>query len=120
MRLPEKWLGSSKVPLKPELERRGARAMVPESTLVIRPLRPSDAEAVSALYGASLATEPGIGPVSAAAWSDTIRLPQFGGGRDFLVAFEDGEGVAESARDGEMDGIVRSATGHKPRETTVD
>ena len=103
MRLPEKWLGFPKVPLKPELERHGARAMVPGSTLMIRRLRPDDAEAVSALYGACMATEPGIGPVSAAAWSDTIRLPQFGGGRDFLVAVEGGEpvGLAESSlRDG--------------------
>ncbi len=67
--------------------------------VAVRPLRPDDAEAVSALYGACIATEPGIGPVSAATWSDTIRLPQFGGGRDFLIAFEGGVrvGLAESS-----------------------
>ena len=74
--------------------------MVPaESSVLVRPLCPDDAEAVSALYEASLATEPGIGPVSAATWSDTIRLPQFGGGRDFLIAAEGEErvGLAESS-----------------------
>ena len=69
------------------------------SRVVVRTLKPEDAEAVSALYGACMATEPGIGPVSAATWMDTIRLPQFGGGRDFLVAVEDGDrvGLAESS-----------------------
>ena len=73
--------------------------MVLGSTVVVRALRPDDAEAVSALYGACLATEAGIGPVSASAWSKTIRLPQFGGGRDFLVALEGGKrvGLAESS-----------------------
>lgn len=74
--------------------------MVPaEGPVLVRPLRPDDAEAVSALYGACMATEPGIGPVSAAAWTDAIRLPQFGGGRDFLVAVDGEErvGLAESS-----------------------
>ena len=69
-----------------------------ETPVVVRPLRPDDAEPVSALYGACMATEPGIGPVSAVAWTDTIRLPQFGGGRDFLVAVEGAERVGLADR----------------------
>lgn len=70
-----------------------------ESSVAIRALRPDEAEAVSALYEACMATEPGIGPVSAALWTDTIRLPQFGGGCDFLAATDGTKlvGLAESS-----------------------
>lgn len=65
----------------------------------IRPLRPDDAEAIVALYASCMATEPGIGPITAAGWTGTIRLPQFAGGRDFLVAMDGAElvGSAESS-----------------------
>lgn len=70
-----------------------------EKTFTIRLMRPDDAEGIVALYEACMATEPNIGPINAEGWTRTIALPQFGGGRDFLVAL-DGEtvvAVAESS-----------------------
>lgn len=60
----------------------------------IRPLRDDDAEAIEALYDACMAVEPSIGPVTAAQWRAFLRLPQFHGGRDFLVAERAGAVVA--------------------------
>ncbi len=69
----------------------------------LRPVRPADPSAVEALYRACTAVEPGIGPVTAADWSRTVALPQFRGGRDFLVAERDGHlvGLAESSPRGD-------------------
>ena len=49
-----------------------------------------------------MAVEAGIGPVTAEDWSRAITLPQFSGGRDFLVAERDGRvvGLGESSRRG--------------------
>ena len=71
----------------------------PHDSMSIRPLRPDDTGGIVALYAACMATEPNIGPITATGWTRTIALPQFGGGRDFLVA-QDGDklvGVAESS-----------------------
>lgn len=68
-------------------------------TVSIRPFRPDDANGIVALYTACMATEPGIGPITANGWTRTISMPQFGGGRDFIVAFDGGAivAVAESS-----------------------
>lgn len=70
-----------------------------EDAAAIRLLRADDAEGIVALYASSMAAEPDIGPITAEGWTRTIALPQFGGGRDFLVALDGSTivGIAESS-----------------------
>lgn len=62
----------------------------------IRALRPDDADDIVDLYASCVATEPGIGPIAATGWTETIRLPQFNNGRDFLVMTEGAKLIASA------------------------
>ena len=70
-----------------------------DDTVVIRPLRETDAEAVVALYAEVAAVEPRLGPISLSQWQRFTKLPQNNGCRDFRVAELDGRlvGLAESS-----------------------
>jgi ribosomal protein S18 acetylase RimI-like enzyme/predicted N-acetyltransferase YhbS len=70
-----------------------------DDTVVIRPLREMDAEAVVSLYAEVAAVEPRLGPISLSQWQRFTKLPQNNGCRDFRVAELDGRlvGLAESS-----------------------
>ncbi len=69
------------------------------ASIEIRALRPDDADGIVALYAACMATEPGIGPITAEQWTAAMRQARFNYGRDFLVAMDGSEliGSAESS-----------------------
>src|SRR5260370_33694175 len=70
-----------------------------DDTVVIRPLREMDAEAVVRLYAEVAAVEPRLGPISLSQWQRFTKLPQNNGCRDFRVAELGGRlvGLAESS-----------------------
>src|SRR5260370_27282887 len=70
-----------------------------DDTVVIRPLREMDAEAVVRLYAEVAGVEQRLGPISLAQWQRFTKLPQNNGCRDFRVAELGGRlvGLAESS-----------------------
>src|SRR5258708_4219272 len=70
-----------------------------DDTVIIRPLRELDAEAVVTLYTEAAAVEPRLGPISLSQWQRFTKLPQNNGCRDFRVAEQGGRlvGLAESS-----------------------
>lgn len=109
----------------------------------IRPMRADDAEGISALYAASAAVHPNVPKITAANWAKDIALPQFGYGREYLVATIDEAdliGLAESSlrdqrmrryrhvrfwvhprhrRTGVGTGLLRAVLDQGPREGTM-
>ena len=66
----------------------------------IRPMQADDAEGISTLFAASSEVHPNVPKISAAGWAKDIALPQFGYGREYLVATIDEAnliGLAESS-----------------------
>lgn len=71
----------------------------PSCDFTIRPPRPAEADGIVALYDACRSVETDMPRVTAASWARDMALPQFGCGRDFLVAVADDVliGSAESS-----------------------
>jgi len=77
--------------------------------VAVRQITEKDTDEIVALYDRVVATEPGLGPVSALAWERFVRQPQNHNGRDFRVAQSGGRliGLAESHLKHQSDQIVR-------------
>jgi ribosomal protein S18 acetylase RimI-like enzyme len=77
--------------------------------VAVRPITEKDTDEIVALYDRVVATEPGLGPVSAPAWERFVRQPQNNYGKDFRVAQADGRlvGLAESHLKHQSEQIVR-------------